>query len=306
MAEWVGVGGTANSKRPFFIMSKIDYSTLCPQPKKVEPGTKQIEIVSLGCGVQSSTMVLMAAAGQIKPMPDAAIFADVGWEPDEVYQYLEYLKPRLPFPIYVVSNGNIREDMLAASKGQTRSANPPFYTKAVSGKGEALLRRKCTEFYKIRPLVSKIRELLGFKKGERVKKARAISWIGISTDEMTRMKESQIAWNDHRWPLIEKGMSRQGCLDWMEQNGHPPPPRSACIGCPYHHNKVWREMKNNQPHYFEDAVDFDKGIREGFGGSQSQCFVHRSLQPLDEVDFRNDVDFGQMTMLDECEGMCGN
>jgi len=43
-----------------------------------------MNILSLGAGVQSSTMALMAAHGEITPTPDAAIFADVGDEPDSV------------------------------------------------------------------------------------------------------------------------------------------------------------------------------------------------------------------------------
>lgn len=37
-------------------------------------------VLSLGAGVQSSTIALMAAAGEITPMPDAAIFADTSAE----------------------------------------------------------------------------------------------------------------------------------------------------------------------------------------------------------------------------------
>jgi len=46
--------------------------------------------LSLGAGVQSSTMALMAAKGQIGPMPDAAIFADTQWEPRHVYTWLNW------------------------------------------------------------------------------------------------------------------------------------------------------------------------------------------------------------------------
>ena len=54
-----------------------------------------VEILSLGAGVQSSTLALMAARGDIKP-PKAAIFADTGWEPAKVYDYLEWLEEQLP------------------------------------------------------------------------------------------------------------------------------------------------------------------------------------------------------------------
>ena len=56
-------------------------------------------ILSLGAGVQSSTLALMAAAGEITPMPDIAIFADTGWESAVVYKWLAFLESVLPFPV---------------------------------------------------------------------------------------------------------------------------------------------------------------------------------------------------------------
>ena len=35
-------------------------------------------VLSLGAGVQSSTLALMAAKGEVTPMPDVAVFADTG------------------------------------------------------------------------------------------------------------------------------------------------------------------------------------------------------------------------------------
>lgn len=49
-----------------------------------------LNIISLGAGVQSSTMALMAAHGEITPMPDAAIFADTQAEPKAVYEWLDW------------------------------------------------------------------------------------------------------------------------------------------------------------------------------------------------------------------------
>jgi hypothetical protein len=47
--------------------------------------------LSLGAGVQSSTLALMAAHGEITPMPVAAIFADTQAEPASVYRWLDWL-----------------------------------------------------------------------------------------------------------------------------------------------------------------------------------------------------------------------
>ena len=61
--------------------------------------SKALVVISLGAGVQSSTMALMAANGEL-PKPDCAIFADTGNEPKAVYTYLDFLKKILPYPIY--------------------------------------------------------------------------------------------------------------------------------------------------------------------------------------------------------------
>jgi 3'-phosphoadenosine 5'-phosphosulfate sulfotransferase (PAPS reductase)/FAD synthetase len=52
---------------------------------------KTLTVISLGAGVQSSTMALMAAKGEL-PKPDCAIFADTGYEPKKIYEYLEWIK----------------------------------------------------------------------------------------------------------------------------------------------------------------------------------------------------------------------
>jgi len=46
----------------------------------------RIRVLSLGAGVQSTTLALMAAEG-ILAKPDAAV-ADTGWEPGRVYEHL--------------------------------------------------------------------------------------------------------------------------------------------------------------------------------------------------------------------------
>jgi len=46
-----------------------------------------LRILSLGAGVQSSTLALMIAKGEI-PMVDCAIFADTMGEPKAVYEWL--------------------------------------------------------------------------------------------------------------------------------------------------------------------------------------------------------------------------
>ena len=70
--------------------------------------------VSLGGGVQSSVMALMASQGAFDRLPDCAIFADTRWEPPSIYEHLAWLRDRLSFPLHVVDNGrSLREDVKA-------------------------------------------------------------------------------------------------------------------------------------------------------------------------------------------------
>ena len=151
--------------------------------------SKAIVVLSLGAGVQSSTMALMAATG-VLPKVDCAIFADTMYENSASYKYLKYLESLLPFPIYKVSKGNIKEDMLAA-RGTTDFVVAPFYTQeTISGK-KGMIRRQCTSSYKIVPIQQKIRELCGVGYGKHFPKDKYVEqWIGISKDEITRMKPS--------------------------------------------------------------------------------------------------------------------
>lgn len=135
-------------------------------------------------------------------------------------------------------------------------------------------------------------------------------WMDISLDEVVRMRESRIRWLRNRYPLVDLGMTRRDCLWWMERSGYPRPPKSACIGCPYHSDAQWREMRDEQPAEWADAVAFDRSLRvRGVRGIVGDLYLHRSLVPLDEVDLATDEERGQGNLFDgfadECEGMCG-
>lgn len=217
--------------------------------------------------------------------PNCAIFADTGWEPKAVYDHLDWLEEELPFPVYRVSLGNLKE---AVTQGGFSSV--PFYTP--SGLGA----RQCTYQYKLRPLYRKVRQLLGGK----TPKGGCEMWVGISTDEMIRMKDARVQYIKNRFPLIEWGMSRNDCLRWLECQGYPTPPRSACLGCPFKRDSEWRETRKNAVEW-QETIEIDRQIRAN-GKDQ---YMHRSCKPLDQVDLTTLEDHGQMNFLSECEGMCG-
>ena len=244
---------------------------------------KPLRVISLGAGVQSTTMALMADASEV----NCAIFADTGWEPKAVYDHLTWLEGYLPFPVHRVSRGNLKD---AVTSGGFSSV--PFYTSVGLG------ARQCTYQYKLRPIYRKVRELLGGK----TPKGGCEMWVGISTNEMIRMKDARVQYIKNTFPLVEWDMSRNDCLKWLKDNGFAQPPRSACLGCPFKLDLEWRDTKNGPQDEWLATVEADKQIRLASGKPQ---FMHRSLKPLDEVDFQTAEDRGQMNFLSECEGMCG-
>jgi len=263
-------------------------------------------IISLGAGVQSSTMALMAAHGEITPMPDCAIFADTGAEPRKVYEWLDWLEKQLPYPVHRVMHQDGLENSVERSVSGGRFAGPPFFTES-DGLRTGQLRRYCTSEFKILPITQKVRQLIGLSKGQRGPKSiAACMWQGISLDEIQRARISVEGWQQFRYPLIEKRMTRQQCLQWMQDRGYPKPSKSACVWCPYHDDAAWRDQKMNDPESWAESLAMDKLIRNGVRGTNQKLYLHRSLKPLDEVDFRNATDMGQADMFaEECEGMCG-
>lgn len=143
--------------------------------------------------------------------------------------------------------------------------------------------------------------------------ALVVSWIGISTDEATRMKPSRVPWIRNRWPLIEVGMSRADCISWMTSRGYPEPPRSACVFCPYHNDKEWLRLKRDEPHEFQRAVKFERdyqAVAEKDEVIRGTPFLHDSCQPLDSIDFeaRQKSPDAQLDLFqNQCDAMamCG-
>ena len=66
-------------------------------------------------------------------------------------------------------------------------------------------------------------------------------------------------------------------------------------------------MKENHPEEFASAVAFDQMIRVMTKtGVQQPVFLHRSLQPLDQIDFGQRLGLPVLNgFTGECEGMCG-
>ena len=276
-------------------------------------GEYDYTFLSLGAGVQSSALLVLGCIEEEPrvPRPDICLFADTGDEPQYVYDYVEQLTAfaaREGVEVQVVQAGvlsdEVRQSVEEAKNDPDRAGwvSVPLYTKDPITHSEGMRRRVCTREYKIAPIRKWVRERLGYSRGQRVKH-RVRSMLGITTDEIQRMKPSADKWVTNSYPLVDLGLRRHDCLKIVDDAGLPKPQKSACVYCPYRPGVDWQWLKDEHPADFQKAVDFDEMIRAD--GMPYQQFVHKSCVPLSEVVFNaNDPD--QADMFDnECEGMCG-
>jgi hypothetical protein len=279
-----------------------------------------INIISTGAGVQSSTLNFMAEKG-ILPKPTASIFGDTVGEPIKVYEYLEYLKTQISFPLYTVSKGDLKKDSLEikvskkTGKRYMKGIIPAFVLNPDGTKG--ILGRKCTADYKIYEVQKKTKQILGkqvlkewkskhklaYKEWNLSKTEKrscafwawdemqsdplVLMWIGISLDEIHRMNESKV-------PFIKNVF----------------PPRSACKYCPFHSDEEWIDLKLNSPDEFKECVIYERDLQEAARNQDALIgipFLHESCVPLDQVDFTKKREGYQQLNLfaNECTGLCG-
>lgn len=274
-----------------------------------ENGERQrIDVVSWGMGTQSSAMVDMAIQGEFDIDYDYIITADTGWEPKEVYQWQDTIVPyweNKGAQILEVSKGNIFDDTMRAVETGGRSASLPFFlldpNEPRHKNNPKMVGRQCTSEYKIEPIKRKVRDLLGYNKGQSVKH-QVYMWRGITTDEIMRVKNSTDHWIEFAHPLIDKNMNRLDAIKRAKDMGKGYPPSSSCIGCPFHRDDLWQKIKDNSPEEFEEAVMLDRAIRHHPKFPGKEVYLHRSAVPLEEVEFGGNLFSG---FEEECFGFCG-
>jgi len=267
-----------------------------------------LNVLSLGGGVQSSVLALLKSKSPLG-RPDLAIFADTGDEPKAVYRWIEWLKTQLSFPVITVHRGVRLSD--AATTVRTSKKTGLNYTKPQlpaftlypegDGRKPGKMPRHCSADFKIDLIKREAKKQAG--KGRNI-----IMWLGISTDEPERMKPSKDPRIEHRYPLIELGMSREDCIKWALVNGYPEPPRSACIYCPFHSDEEWLRIKTETPDEFAFAVDVERRHQAALAQCSridSKPFFHPSRVPLDQVQFKSSDNRAAFRRQCPAEGLCG-
>lgn len=250
-------------------------------------------ILSHGGGTQTICLAIMAARGDVGPMPDAAIFADTQWEKKAVYDYLEYIAPKLPFPIIRLTAGSLRQAVIDRRQPDGSEFQPvPFF------QGNGMGKKQCSDHYKRAVVYQGIRDFLGLSKGQRSKYI-VEQWIGFSCDELERVRDHDVKWIKNRWPLIEVGFKRHNCQRYLAERQYRRAPRSACRNCPFMKNDEWRDMRDNSPDEWEEACVFDETILNPRGEYSHRSKVTLRHAPIDQDDPRQEG-FADFYCTDGC------
>ena len=257
--------------------------------------TKPI-IWSYGGGTQSIAIALLIAQGRL-PKPSRIIFADTGREAAETFSYTEqYVAPLLAtLGLTIETAPHTLATVDLYSKKSRKLLIPAF-------SATTKLPTYCSSEWK-KYVVRRYLVANGFN----ARTDSLVLWMGISTDEVERLKPSDVDWIEHHWPLCgmpvsahyDVSFSRAQCYLLIEQAGWPAPPKSACWMCPNRTMKQWHEMKVLQPADFAQAVVLERSISaENMKTYGVPLYLTKTHTPLDQIDF------SAASLNDEFESAC--
>ena len=260
-------------------------------------------------------MCLLAEQGAFGVKPDYAIFADTKWEPQSVYDNVEWLQSQVSYPIVTTNNGrSLRQDVIDGVNAQGAPwMTIPVYLADEDGGNAGINWRQCTKNYKLDPIRRTVQRLLGVRPRQNLSPETHVEmWLGITTDEALRVKPSRNWWITNRYPLIDDfPLTREDCQEWFAKR-YPKRNlnRSACVGCPFRSSSSWLDVKTNEPELFSEAVQIDAMLRSKTHNSRKmfrkRAFLHHRRMPLGEairLDLSESLESNQF--INECEGYCG-
>jgi len=240
------------------------------------------DVWSCGGGTQSAAIAALIVRGDL-PRPTHSVIVDTGREKSSTWAYYEStLRPRL---------SAVGVDLVRLPKD--RFATVDLY----SHKGELLLptftttgklQTFCSAEWK-RDVITRWARSVGVEK--------ANNWIGISADELRRVRQGRRQWFSPWYPLVEMGLRRVDCVRLVESMGWPTPPRSSCWCCSNMGPREWQELKDHAPDDWARAVNLERELRARDPG----VYLHGQRVPLPEV-----LEQTSMTGLDNgcTSGLC--
>lgn len=262
-----------------------------------------LTVLNYSGGKQSAMLFWLVIDGEIELPPSFAVInSNPGMENTLTYEYhLQVQEACKKYGIhYECAPGpNLYEDLLAAGEGKVdRIDNPPYWTLSEKGK-VGRLRQACTDYYKIAPMDRVVRRLLherfgvspitrrpGVREADGTFRCTNIveKWIGFAADETQRNSESRQDYAYFRYPLQEMGIRKIDCENWYTHTSRNAPPRSVCNACFANGLATFKDMHDNRPADWQQAVKVDEAVRDmSKYGVRDQVFVSATCYPLRQL-----------------------
>jgi hypothetical protein len=225
---------------------------------------------SYGGGTQSIAIAILVVEGRL-PRPERIVMADTSREATETWEYTAaHVRPLLATAGLEVE---IIPHTLAKVDIYTRDGRTLLPAWTATGQ----LRSFCSNEWKAFVVRRYLRQQ-GYGP-----KHPVCTWLGMSLDEIGRLKPGPKKWQTHAWPLVfDVPMRRSDCRALILGHGLPEPPKSSCWMCPHRGNAQWARLKEHYPGDWAQAVALDEEIRERDG--EHALYLHRSREPLAQAD----------------------
>lgn len=231
---------------------------------------KTYAVWSCGGGVQSTAIAALIYTGKIAK-PDFAVMVDTGYEKSTVMAYVKgTIQPKMAevgVTLHIVKTSDYLPDQSILDKDGYCII--PVYAKR--REGSVLMRTCCNGKWK----VNIIRKWL-LENG--VEQYRSL--IGISTEESHRQRKAHKKYYVNTYPLIDFGMDRDACIDYITKVARwPEPIRSSCYICGQQDDGEWWRMAVTAPGDLAKAAEVEREIQR----SRPDVYLHRSCKPIDQV-----------------------
>lgn len=203
------------------------------------------KFISYSGGVESTTMLLL-----FKDRAQA-IFSDTEWEDESIYKQISKVEKILDIEIIKLKVRTV--DGVHYNGGlptyiKTRKFFPNFNA------------RFCTRAYKIQPIAKYLKQytpcelFIGFNKEEQALAGRGENLIPI---------EGII----YRYPLVELGLSRQNCIDILNEYKIMPNypsylSRGGCVGCYFKTKHEIKAMHHTNPSLLDELQHLEESVQD--------------------------------------------
>lgn len=290
---------------------------------------RDLHVLSWGGGTQSTALMLKFLNKEVldpegNPIElDYIFFADTKNESqmvyDQVYKIQKYVEETYNRKIIITSknkelltdeeaekgilNGSIEnyrksqyadlfQSHILFFKGLLKSIDVmPFYTRNPDGTVSKTPFKACTIAYKIDQIMKELRVQLGV--GQiRKKKYKVYMYIGFSNDEVQRVKPTILPYAENKFPLVDMGMNKTDCINYVESQLGFKPISSVCNMC--YANDIDRvyDVYKNDPEGWSRLLQLDYAMQhkhENHKLDQSEIYMYK-WQAQENVRL-NDIDF---------------